>query len=692
MSKDVLLYDSKGNPAVTMERRNMAFSEILREKMPRPSWTNWTVKKAVKEGLRSSVWIFRSFGLITGCAASVPLRVVDKDSLEPVENHKLSTLLEMPNTQISRKDCMSLIYNWLLLSGLAYFYKGKLVQKGKVPTELWPFSPDRLAPVRSRQIDLMIEGYVKAEKKSQGAPSIDFLPEQIIPFRIMDPANPLLGISPLFAAARIIDTDTEMQKFNKAAMQNRGVVDGFISFKQPMAQTSLDTQVEAWDERHGGSDNARRVAFLAGEAEYHRMSMTPAESDFGKSRKDNRDEILSACGTPPQLVGALEASTMDNYRTSETIHWRNTIVPLIDIVAIQLAFSFRVQGLLKDNETIAGDYSNVQALQQNFKEKTAAAEKLFKIGTPVKTINDMLKLGIDEFEGWGLPYNGRDVKINPATGNPTQVEKPTEGGEGGDGSKVDENKRTWMLKPFQTRDIRAEAFDREEMASKRSKAFSKILRQELKVVEDVLDESPNPLTTLRMMFQEEDPFESQEVWVKELTRTAKDAAMGGGKSIVIQARAFEDELATAIDTALEKERTVLLDYTAIHTYTIDKILEQVQDGLNEGLAMNDIKAALVDTGAFSPERALRIARTTVGTASSMGQLAAGQMSGATHKTWRTAGSEVRELHQTRDGERVPINEEFTRAVSSTGAYPRYPLDPNLGPEDRINCRCSMDFD
>jgi HK97 family phage portal protein len=687
-SDDVVLYDQHGR-VMSAEQRNLAFSSMLMPGMPKAQWTKWSVARAVKDGLKSSVWIYRSFGLISGSAAGVQLRVVDAVDGEPIDHHPLTAVLQRPNNQISRNDCFSLLYNWLLLTGLAYMLLGDKSASGKGTFPLWPVSPDRIYPIRNKDIDLMIDGYCLDKNKNQGNPPIAYMPEQIIPFRIMDPANPLLGMSPLFAAARVIDTDSEMQSFNKSAMQNRGVVDGLITFDVPLQQTQLDAQAEAWAERTRGSSNARKTAFLGNKASYKRMSLTPEEADFSGSRKSNRDEILSAVGTPPQLVGAQEASTMDNFRTSETIHWRNTIVPLIGVVVNQFNFFFQVNGLLKEGQVVAPDFSDVQALQQNFKDKTMAAEKLFKIGVPVMTISSMLKLGISEYDGWDLPYNGRDVKINPGSGQTTMSGEATKGDVDEDDAKVERA----TIKSWYERQQAGptEARNRDKLAQERSKALVKILKREQALVEDVLKESPNPVATLEMMFDEDDPFETNADWEKELTKTARQSAIQEGKSIIIEQRAFDDELASAVDDALANEGVILQERSLIHKTTANLTITVVADGIDAGATIGEISNALGDVGAFSPERALRISRTITGTGSSVGQLVAGTLSGATHKVWRTAGFEVRELHQQRDGETVKIDERFTGVASENGAFPRYPLDPDIAPGDRINCRCSMTF-
>ena len=105
--------------------------------------------------------------------------------------------------------------------------------------------------------------------------------------------------------------------------------------------------------------------------------------------------------------------------------------------------------------------------------------------------------------------------------------------------------------------------------------------------------------------------------------------------------------------------------------------------------MQELKTAIEDTGIFSPARALRIARTEVGTASSIGQLAAGAAAGAQYKKWHDSGFEVRDDHQQRNLEVVKLDDKF---MTIDGSSPRFPADYLASAKDRINCRCSMTFE
>jgi uncharacterized protein with gpF-like domain len=114
---------------------------------------------------------------------------------------------------------------------------------------------------------------------------------------------------------------------------------------------------------------------------------------------------------------------------------------------------------------------------------------------------------------------------------------------------------------------------------------------------------------------------------------------------------------------------------------------QIIDGLDKGLSTKDIQQAIIDTGVFSVERSLMLARTLTGTAANLGQITSARLSGATHKTWSTATFEVRDSHKKMNGKKIKIDEDFVVG----GEKAQFPLDNRLSPAQRANCRCTLTY-
>lgn len=628
------------------EKRNYAVSDAWQTKTGQPIYTTWTVAKAVAEGYRANGWVYKAVNLITKAAASIPWNVVNEDG-ESLPNHHLSVLFDRPNPHISRLDLFELIISWLELSGNSYLNKVKV---GERTAELWPISPDRLRPVPTKIITEWIAGYALDE-----SPRVAYEPADIIHHKFFNPSNPLLGIAPLEAAAKTVDCDNEQQDFNKAAMQNRGVVDGVMTFEREFEnQEDADAIRDKLNERLAGSKNARRIQVVGSNAEYHRMSLTPVEMDFGVSRKFNRDEIFIIFGVPPQYAGAQESSTYNNYSTSELIFWLSTIIPLLDDLADTFNHSFHNE--LNPGEKIQYDISNVAVLRAALFTKSETAKKLFEMGVPFKQLNAVFKFGFSEFPGWedSIPSQSKPAETPAKRKRLTLIEKREVSDEQEEIENVAEN----IMKPVF-----------EELFEKQRKAiFADIDKTGGQNVTDIIEDSNDD-------------------WEKVLNGFYITIGAKVGSDITVEKRQAEDEITALLEEYLEEEKLVLTEVSFISDTTVSLILQQMEEGLTQGWATKELQQAIIDVGTFSPARALMLARTITGNAANLGQWKSAELSGATHKTWITAGFEVRDSHKKMQGKTVKIDEDFTVGKEKA----RYPLDNRLSPGNRVNCRCTMTY-
>lgn len=366
---------------------------------PTATWSNWTTKKAVSDGLKSSGWVYRAVSMIAKHASSIPWVVEDANGV-PIPDHPVSLLLKNPNPEFSRQGFFELLLSWQQLSGLAYAKK-IIDSDGKV-VELWPVSPDRLSPIPSVSASRLVDGYEELDEKGAKKKSTLFTVDNVIAFRYTDPANPIEGIGPLQVAAKAVDIDIEQLRWNKSAMQNRGILDGVFTFDRDLDPTTFAATKQRIKELFGGGSrggNARDIGVIGSKAKYQRLSLTPAEMDFITSRRFNREEIFIIFGVPPQLAGVQDASTYNNYATSMRIFWELTLIPILDDLKDSLNFHFKDElgGLI-----IGYDVSEVPSLKQNHREKAEISRIYHNMGVPVKALNEMFTLGVPEYEGWDL--------------------------------------------------------------------------------------------------------------------------------------------------------------------------------------------------------------------------------------------------------------------------------------------------
>lgn len=655
------------------QKRNMSVSDLVSLSMPEAVWSRWTVNNAVKEGYTVSGWVYRAINMIAKNGASVPWGVANADDGTFQDKHPLKQVLNKPNPFFSRQDFFELILSWQQLAGKGYA-KRVIVQNRT--QELWPISPDRLAPIQSKEPGALLTGYELLDSKGARKKTTDFTVDNTVAFKLLNPANPLEGIGPLQAVARAVDIDVEQQKWNKSAMQNRGVLDGIFSFDRDLDVATFDTIKAKLAEMFsfGGSKKARGPGVIGSNAKYQQLSLSPVEMDFLNSRKFNREEIFIIFGVPPQLAGVQDSSTFNNYATSLRIFWEATVLPALDDLADTFNMAFYDE-LEQGKFVIAYDTTRIAALRENEDDKAKTAKVYFDMGVPVENLNARFELNLEPYTGWELPWGGAKPQLTGTTAS----------------GVTDEARKKPLLKPLEQRNIQDEIDKKEKVAQgSGSRTMRKMLDAQREAVFKALNENADIQGAI---------VATQDDMIKAFTELYLNTAILFADTVVIEERASDDgtenraislDLQQAIAELLTVEGVILTELSLINRSTVDKILAIIVDAEGEGATPGAIQQAIIDSGTFGPERALRIARTSVGTAQSLGQMSAAREAGATQKTWVDSGFEVRVEHSNRDGETVGLNERFSSQFQGFPA-PRWPLDQNIAAADRINCRCSMTF-
>ncbi|MEA1079519.1 phage portal protein [Marinobacter qingdaonensis] len=670
-----------------MEKRNMASSvDTHFSAMPRASWTDFTVNKSVKEGMHASGWVYVAVSKIAAAVASAPLVVFNKDG--QVEwNHPITKLLDKPHPELSRIELTKLLVAWLQLGGAGYFQKVK--SSRGITKELWPVSPDRIAPVGSKSHSGLISGY-EIYEAGQRKTSSDYTTDTVIRVCMQDPADPLRGLSPLRAAAKAVDLDVEQANWNKSLMQNRGNPDIAISVKGQLDDTQKKSILKSILSKFRGSKNAGMPLVFGQEASITKLGLNQQEMDFLNSRRWNRDEILGIFGVPPQLAGAQESSTYNNYAESKRIFWQDTILPLINLIVDALNNSLRSE--LQDGYYIGADLSNIEALRESQDAKIERADKLFQMGVPMKTINERLELGLQEYPGWEIPFGGKEL-LNDGVFQSTESRSSKKSQDTDVLTRREAFQKQYQLvtREAAKKNSEAEAERREAYASSvMAPLFEKILSTQLESLtadETALGSISKTDIVEKLVASASDDLTEIEALLAEAGRISAEAVVMPKRSdIQLRSDPFVYE---QILTKIQEETLIATELAMINATSLVAVMKEVQQSREARETVQQLKERLSSNYTFSPARSLAIARTMTGTASSMGQEVAAREAGATFKIWDTSIFDSRDWHRARDGERVGIDERFS---TQAGGSPRYPCDHETTAADRVNCRCSMSFE
>jgi HK97 family phage portal protein len=368
-----------------------------------PIWTDWNTDAAITDGFKASVWVYRCVRKLMDAAAAAPMVAYVKGAKgwKPDHDHEMTALLEHPNPHMTRAQLVETMTAQMQLGGNTVLWKN-LVRNGTKLQELWPFDVRYLKPIPVEQrwigaYEYTIDGVARRIPAEECAHAL-----------FVHPGEPFWGISPLQAAAKVVDTDVEAVGWNKTSFQNRAVPAGVLTMAQPISEDQREEIVERLKDHFVGAANARRPAVLGNGTTYQAIGLTPVEMDFIESRKWGVQEIAAAFGVPLPVLGILSDATFANYEIARRIFWEDTVAPFLKSLADALGRSLVPH--FGDPRTLAVgfDLTDIAALRDDYGKKVDQLEKLVRSGVPINAAIEKLEMDLK-------PVEGGDQGFIPAT-------------------------------------------------------------------------------------------------------------------------------------------------------------------------------------------------------------------------------------------------------------------------------------
>lgn len=471
--------------STVLDKKSVSAGALVPSRVWRmPNWTAWTTEKGVNEGFNKNEWVKICVDRIATPAASVPWRVsrfsdseakkrflwelksIPEDEraafihsyhgikspwntkshyLEPEPDHPLEKLIEQPNPFLDRQQMIERITQHLLLGGNSILTKVRQRRRGGgkgVPLELWVQPPDVFTPIPDRK-KFILRYDMKVPDQSDPIP----IPvEDLIHSMLPDPSNLYWGASILKSAAMTIDMDVEAVKWQKQSLENRAAPDGVFAIQEDIDPEDFEIMREQMRVQYYGRENARTPMLIGNNAKYYQLSLSPVEMDFIASRKMNREAICALFGVDPRIAGAVSVAAGE-MKDIRRVHWTDLVIPYLD--RLQSNFNRALAKEFSGDLLIWYDTMNVDALQENFHEKSRSAVLIGRQGVNFKAINRRLRLGFydDELEGLDvgfLPASSRSVpeiiaSINEPDLDDEGNQDPNAGPEGGESDNPDED-------------------------------------------------------------------------------------------------------------------------------------------------------------------------------------------------------------------------------------------------------------
>lgn len=189
------------------------------------------------------------------------------------------------------------------------------------------------------------------------------------------------GLSPIQVAAMVVQTGNDRWDADAAILQNRGVI-GLITDKsnRPMTADEAAKVQQGFDQQTSGTRNFGKVKVTNKDLAYIQMAMSSADLQLIEKGVVNLRAICNVYGIDSSLLNDPENKTYNNRKEAEKSMYTNGIMPLSDKLSETFTRFICENHFPGQNIRMRQDFSGIESLQENFKERSEIFTSLKQAG------------------------------------------------------------------------------------------------------------------------------------------------------------------------------------------------------------------------------------------------------------------------------------------------------------------------
>ena len=698
------------------------------QRLGQPVVTNANYVGFSKEGYQKNVVVYRCIRIIATACAGIKWELYQNG--KELVSHPIIDLMNSPNPQQGWSAFFESVVAYYNISGNTYI-EGVGPTPGAPPRELYNIRPDMMQIIPNA-FGGIGEFQFKTSNKIKSWP-VDPVTgkSRILHIKSFHPTDMWYGQSPIEAVILNVDQANSANKWNLSLLQNMAAPSGVLKLEateqNPTASLTNEQRANlqaAIENKYSGSSNSGRPMILEGGLSWQTISLSPREMEWLESKKITSADICNAFGVPSQLLG-FGQTTYSNYREAREAFYDDTVLPMMDLFEYELTRYIRfwfgeqfqlkydrddIEAVTKKREAKFGSINSLTFLTQN--------EKRIMAGFEPKQDWDVFLIG------QRLAQTPEDIKLSGQISNlinsePDQNAKQISQTQ--DNTSSSNETSDWEHdKPIQWKSFNL-LNDRDKRASQRMKnrmrsiielPFAKALEADFeKLAKDIAKAAVVSTDARTIEFSVQKTIDAGMVEIENtMKKFIKITLKEFGLPIIREAK----QLGLILETKSKESRfdfwvsNYVKNHTAeqitkIKNTTRKQVREVVKFLVEEsvtGVGFSEVELAekiYFEFDYLSPGRAQKIARTEVHTAASLSELEAVKELEIPNmkKEWISAldertrdGSKNTPDHLSANGQRVDLDELFQISPDYMMSCPG---DPAGGPENVINCRCTLGY-
>lgn len=348
-----------------------------------------------KEDMLAYPAVFSCITLIANDISKLRLNLVKLDEngiWVNTKNPAYDPVLRKPNDYQNR---MQFFQSWvfsLLINGNTYVLKQR--DNRNVVTSLYILDPNLVTPAVAPDGSVW---YDLPQDDLSGSKSVRVPASEIIHDRVNPLYHPLIGVSPLYAAALSVGQGREIQKNSANFFRNNARPGGILTAAGAVSDETVQQLRTYWESNYTGN-NAGKVAVLADGLTYKSFDVeSAASSQVIEQLKWSSEVVCSVFHVPPYKIGVGSPPTGGGLEAENIRYFSEALQVIIDNIEL----------LIDEGLNMSSDIGVSFELDDLFKmdSKTLIEAEEIAVGAGIKKLNESRKkMNLAPMEGGDTAY------------------------------------------------------------------------------------------------------------------------------------------------------------------------------------------------------------------------------------------------------------------------------------------------
>lgn len=338
----------------------------------------------INQGYSQNVDVYAIIKKVTDVSKSIPWIVEKKQSngnWKQLNDTTIHELMDKPNTAKSYTwdDIEEQVLLYLLITGNSYLVGN--TQFNSTLIEEVDILPSQAVTITNKNSSFFIPNlqYNFAFDASQGI----YYKESIKHIKFFNPnlQNHYYGLSPIQVAANVVQVGNERWIADASILGNKGI-SGMItdSSERPMTPEETKLLGETLRQRIGGAEKFGMVLPTNKKLDFIPIGMSSADMQLLEKGVVTTRTLCNILGLDSSLFNDPENKTYNNRLEAEKAMYTNCIIPLSNKLSEAYTQFICKNHFPNDTVRMRQDFSSVQCLQENMKEKNDILTNLVKTG------------------------------------------------------------------------------------------------------------------------------------------------------------------------------------------------------------------------------------------------------------------------------------------------------------------------